>query len=1006
MSELSPLSNFLSSASAIQRNLYQNQLNINKTVERLSSGLRINHASDDPIGITLASRTKTQLIGNRQAIANNQQAISLADVATGGAQSVLGNLQRIRELTLQSMSDSTSDSDRSRIQTEVNSLVKDIDRIVNTTNFNSRNLIDGSAASFRSFERATSEILSNFTYDSETTGNTFDFLTGNIQVDPNIDVHDTILFRTSINSTTNKYTLEVRSARQGAIAYYDDLDTSPNTFHINMPTASGSGVVSIDRAPYDFERLTGPLSTAELNKPLEQLVNNDRLDPISYGTLNLNLGPNTFNVDINGSMSLQDLLNTLNGLSSGPNSVTASYNTGTGEITIGYTGQAQNTTSTPSSYTIADPAAAGGPYANFATLASQPLAQGPAYRSITLPTLSSLNSLAPSSVNTSISYTNANPLLSSNSSITNTFGLPNAGDLGSVVDFEYDFYGETVATSTPSQYVNRTRLVIKEVTAEQTSNGTINTGLTAADTTKTFEVLNTAKAPSSALINGTFTIDFGTGNTSPSTPFTYSVDPNTTTIDNIVSALNSYNPGVIIADYNDTTDRLTIENNADAHFVIGGSNGTAIANFFKLPNVPTYSNTISSSAAIDENGVFDASLELTDDDRQNTSLRALSTPKLNTLVNGWLRINGENIINIDPSTHSIADVIDAINNFSPSGNRSYTASFDTLAPGSLSIVIRDTEALANATSQPLANPGAGSPTLSANQYTLDTTAYFATGAPVYQQPTYSASALTPNGQNTPYLTVDPTAPGNVSGITFSGSTNIASVLFLANASSGTPSVVGDEFRGTAVATSHNSYTLTGDQRRTFQASSSTTSTQRLGYDTSAIDEDSIPDDGIIGEVHIIPRVAPRSDDRSLGLQVNGDNIGYQVRLNIEDLRPVDLRLEGLNLYITGDTDLQARLRGTNALKTVDQAIETTLNALNEIGATQRILENNLDGLNTKTVNLTKSLSQQQDADLTEEIGNLTQAQINVQVGSAVLAQNRANVNSLYSILFGVTGRTF
>lgn len=1146
MSGMNPLSSFLFNASVIGRHLNAHQLNINTSLERLSSGLRLNSPADDPVDYTRASQFQTRLLSTRQAQKNTQEGLNLAGTAIDGAHSVLSNLQRVRELIVSSLSDSSSSSDRSNIQNEITSLFTDIDRIVNHTNYNSRQLLDGSSEGFRYFERANYEILSNFTYSSETTGNKFDFLAG-VQVDPQTDVNDTILFKTTINSSTNKYTLELRSARQGALAYYDDLDTSPFTFNIAVPTASGSGNVSISRAPYDFERITGPLTSAELNKPLEQLVNDDRLDPISYGTLTLDLGPNTYNLDINGSMSLQTFLNDLNALSSGPNALTATYDTGTGKITLDYTGQAPNTSSNVSSYTIADPAAAGGPYANYASLPNA--AQGPAYPVLTLPATGFAISAPPadfpslpSSLDTSVSYAG------SDASITSVFGLSNAGNLGVVTAYSSEFYGETVATSTDSEYVNRTRVVIPDLTAQQNSNGT-DTGLSSADTPKTFQVLNTAKVSSASLSSGDFTIDFGANGV-----FNFSVAPNSTTIQDIVDALNSFNPGNVSASYNDSSDTLSISNTppsvsqpkvndpglvagtfsidfgdngvfatafdpstqsiadlvsavntfgagvggnvsaaydassdtltlnntatsdnriavaADAtsdslrqlfklsnvgstggglqsisssadidnssisssldisdpaaetfdqlttpiavpqdnRIEFGGANGTAIASFFKLSDAANNGSglvqSISSSGAID-NGSLDPSLELTATDRTSTSLQALRSPKLNTLVTGTLSLNGQNIIAIDPNTNTISDVLDAINNFTPSGNRSYSANFDSSIAGGLRITVSDTETLSNAAAQPAANPGAGSPTVTANQLTLDSSAYFATGAPVFEQSSYAATPLTPNAQNTPYVTTAPAAPGNVSGISFSGSTNIASVLFLNNAASGAASVVGDEYQGTATATSHNSYDLTGNQRRTFQASSSTTSTQRLGYDTSAIDESSIPEDGIIGEVRIIPRAVPHSADDSLKVQVGAD-AGNHIRLDISDLSTQSLRLEGLSIYQSSDSDLQARLRGENALNVIDQAIDKTTSVLSELGGSENILQVQLNGLSAEKLNLTQSLSDIQDADLTTEITNLTKAQINTQVGAAVLAQNGTDTRNLYSLLFGGNGGFF
>lgn len=1001
MSEVNPLSSLTRNSLVFQRNQRINQNIIDTTLERLSTGLRINHAADDPIGITIASRFNTSIISNQQAIRNHEQALNLADIAGSGAQGVLSNLQQIRSLILTSLSDTTSASDRARIQTQITKLTQDNDRLVNNVSYNSRKLIDGSSAGFRLMTRATSQITDNFTYTSTTTGNTFNFLTGNVVVDPSVSTSDTILFKTGINSSTNKYTLDVYSARLGNVYHYDDLDTSPFTFNFTLPTASGSGTVSIDRAPYDFQRITGPLTAAELNKPLQQLVNDDRIDPITYGTLDLGLGPNTSTINVTGSTSLNSLLGAINALSSGSNVVNASYSTATGKITISYTGQATNSTTTVTPYTIPDPPAAGGPYATFAAIPGA--SQGPAYRSITLPAAGFAISSPPANfptlpgaLNTSFDSTGTSAVLQS------FFGLPTStGNLGTVIAYGTQFYGETVATANPSEYVNRTRAVITNVTAQQNVNGT-DTTLTTADTTKTFQVLNTGKVTAPALTAGDFTINFGDNGTFTFTGF----DPDTHTIQDVVNRINAFGGTVgnrVSAAYDDSTDKLTISNTptgTDNSITFGGANGSVIAGFFKLSNrLSTGVNeTLSTVSSADiDNGSLDSSLDITAADVSGKSLNALRAPKISALVAGALVINGQTVFTVNPNVHTITDVVDAINNFTPSGNRIYTANFDSAVAGGLRITVTDKENLANATTQPGPNPNAASATLTANQYTLDTATYFATGAPIYQQPAYTTSALP-----SPYVTTTPSAPANVSAISFGGTSNIASVLFLPGAASGSATRVLDEYQGTSTALTHNSYSLTGNQRSTFQASSSTTSSQRLGYDSSQIDESAIPADGIIGEVRIIPWIAPRSSDKSVNFQIE-PNQGGSLNLSLENLTSTELGLEGLKVYLNGDSDLTARLRGDNALGVVDRAIERTLDVLAQIGASQNILQNSLNLHMLENEHLNQALSDYQDANVDQEIANLTRAQINAQVGAAVFAKYNTNAQNLYNILFGGSG---
>jgi flagellin len=127
-----------------QRNLSVNSEKLRSAMERLSSGYRINHASDDAAGLTISQNLVSQLRRMKQASQNTQDGISVLQI-TEGAYSVIGdNLQRIRELTVQAANDTNDAAARQAISTEIQMLLSDIDRISQSTNFNGINLIDGS----------------------------------------------------------------------------------------------------------------------------------------------------------------------------------------------------------------------------------------------------------------------------------------------------------------------------------------------------------------------------------------------------------------------------------------------------------------------------------------------------------------------------------------------------------------------------------------------------------------------------------------------------------------------------------------------------------------------------------------------------------------------------------------------------------------------------------------------------------------------------------------------
>ncbi|SEA35005.1 flagellin [Desulfuromusa kysingii] len=127
-----------------QRNLNRSQSKLVKSMQRLSSGFRINSAKDDAAGLAISNRMTSQIRGLNQAARNAQDAISLAQTAEGALQESTNILQRMRELAVQSANDTNSSSDRTSLQAEVSQLKAELDRIAETTEFNGKKLLDGS----------------------------------------------------------------------------------------------------------------------------------------------------------------------------------------------------------------------------------------------------------------------------------------------------------------------------------------------------------------------------------------------------------------------------------------------------------------------------------------------------------------------------------------------------------------------------------------------------------------------------------------------------------------------------------------------------------------------------------------------------------------------------------------------------------------------------------------------------------------------------------------------
>ncbi|HEX8962905.1 MAG TPA: flagellin [Rhodocyclaceae bacterium] len=144
-----------------QRNLASSQSSLQTSLQRLSSGLRINSAKDDAAGLAIASRFTSQINGLDQATRNANDGISLAQTAEGALSSAGDMLQRIRQLAVQSMNATNSSDDRAALNSEVQQLTQELQRVATTTQFNGTNLLDGSftAASFQVGANANQTIV-------------------------------------------------------------------------------------------------------------------------------------------------------------------------------------------------------------------------------------------------------------------------------------------------------------------------------------------------------------------------------------------------------------------------------------------------------------------------------------------------------------------------------------------------------------------------------------------------------------------------------------------------------------------------------------------------------------------------------------------------------------------------------------------------------------------------------------------------------------------------------
>ncbi|MCK7607482.1 flagellin [Geobacillus stearothermophilus] len=152
------------------RQLTFNNTQAAKNIEKLSSGLRINRAGDDAAGLAISEKMRGQIRGLEQASRNAQDGISLLQTAEGALNETHSILQRMRELAVQASNDTNIDTDRAAIQQEIDQLKSEIDRIGNTTQFNSKNLLDGSLSQSVTLSTSSTKVVKAEVLTSTDTG--------------------------------------------------------------------------------------------------------------------------------------------------------------------------------------------------------------------------------------------------------------------------------------------------------------------------------------------------------------------------------------------------------------------------------------------------------------------------------------------------------------------------------------------------------------------------------------------------------------------------------------------------------------------------------------------------------------------------------------------------------------------------------------------------------------------------------------------------------------------
>ena len=260
-----------------QRNLSASGADLATSMERLSSGMRINSAKDDAAGLQISNRLTSQINGLAVAQRNANDGISMAQTAEGALQESTSILQRMRELALQSANGSNSSDDRDSLQKEVSALQEELTRIADTTSFGGQNLLDGNygtksfqvgananetidmtLGSFRAKDlgEEKAKTLSFAAFDSTKIGavdEKLTFVIDTVSTELNISAGDSAEdFVNAANATLNEQGVHARFDKNGAIEFYADNTVSAVAIGSDItgdagvvPTTSAAGTIGL-----------------------------------------------------------------------------------------------------------------------------------------------------------------------------------------------------------------------------------------------------------------------------------------------------------------------------------------------------------------------------------------------------------------------------------------------------------------------------------------------------------------------------------------------------------------------------------------------------------------------------------------------------------------------------------------------------------------------------------------------------------------------------------------
>lgn len=235
------------------------QTSQSKSMEKLSSGYRINRAGDDAAGLAISEKMRAQIKGLSQASRNSQDAISLVQTAEGALNETQNILQRMRELSVQSANDTNVNADRDAIQNEVNQLLEEVDRIANTTEFNTRQLLNGGAGLKTTF--TTEQVGGADTDWISVVGGTADTKT-------TTEAGDTAISVTNATAATAATTEVVIDATNGAKTFALNGHTFSFTADTADNDANAAAIVALINTKSSETGVTAAVSSTDADRVL------------------------------------------------------------------------------------------------------------------------------------------------------------------------------------------------------------------------------------------------------------------------------------------------------------------------------------------------------------------------------------------------------------------------------------------------------------------------------------------------------------------------------------------------------------------------------------------------------------------------------------------------------------------------------------------------------------------------------------------------------------------